>query len=212
MKLRLFLGNPIWNGRKIRFALFNEQFYQFLGEPETEEPEPLPEEPEPSEDDPKIPLQNEEEGGGEVNDEEQEPISDLPPDKMVLTPEEDDRWGLIGDYSENLEYDYSEGVFDYVVAEGTVFYPVFNPNPDELVDGVNITRDDPRNANIVAHLSRIAFIIFIPSFRPPISQKHGVGLMRTQYSGFTMLPNLRSTLSCREKGSMIHALPKWTGH
>ena len=56
---------------------------------------------------------------------------DLPPDKMVLTPEEDDRWGLIGDYSENLEYDYSEGVFDYVVAEGTVFYPVFNPNPDE---------------------------------------------------------------------------------
>ena len=43
-----------------------------------------------------------------------------------------------------------------MVAEGTVFHPVLNPNPDKLVDGVNIIRDDPRNANIVAHMSRIA--------------------------------------------------------
>lgn len=156
---------PNMEWEKDQVCSFNEQFYQFLGEPETEEPiedpEPQPEEPEPIEplpdDDPEISLQNEEEeGGGEVNEDEQEPIPDLPADEIVLTPEEDDRWGLIGEYSEELEYDYSEGVFDYVVAEGTVFYPVLNPNPDELVDGVNITRDDPRNANIVAHLSRIA--------------------------------------------------------
>ena len=73
-----------------------------------------------------------------------------------MTPEEDDLWGLIGEYSEDLEYDFNEGVFDYVVAEGTVFYPVLNPNPDALVEGVNITRDDPRNANVIAHLTRIA--------------------------------------------------------
>lgn len=78
------------------------------------------------------------------------------PEESVLTPEEDDRWGLIGEYSDELEYDYSEGAYDYVVAENTVFYPVMNPNPDKLIDGVNITRDDPRNANIVAHMSRIA--------------------------------------------------------
>ena len=42
-------------------------------------------------------------------------------EEPVLTPEEDDRWGLIGEYSEELEYDYSENARDYVVAEGTVF-------------------------------------------------------------------------------------------
>lgn len=76
--------------------------------------------------------------------------------ESVLTPEEDDRWGLIGDYSEELEYEYAEDSRDYVVAEGSVFYPVMNPNPDKLIEGKNITRDDPRNINIVAHMSRIA--------------------------------------------------------
>lgn len=76
--------------------------------------------------------------------------------EAVLTPEEDDLWGLIGEYSDEYEYDYSEDARDYVVAEGTVFYPILNPNPDHLEEGVNIVRDDPRNANIVAHMSRIA--------------------------------------------------------
>lgn len=75
---------------------------------------------------------------------------------LVLTPEEDDNWGLIGEYSEELEYDYAEDAFDYVVFDGCVFYPIMNPNPESLIDGVNITRDDPRNANIVAHMSQIA--------------------------------------------------------
>lgn len=125
---------PNMEWEKNQVCSFNDQFYQYLGNDESEEPEETPE-PFP---------------------EEPVPTPDLPADETVLTPEEDDCWGLIGDYSEELEYDYSEGAFDYVVAEGTVFYPVFNPNPDELIEGVNITRDDPRNANVVAHMSRMA--------------------------------------------------------
>lgn len=156
---------PNMEWEKNQVCSFNEQFYQYLGEPETEEPiediEPMSEEPEPTdlptEEEPEISLQNEgDEEEPEEGKEEQEPEPDIPVDDTVLTPEEDDRWGLIGDYSEELEYDYSEGAFDYVVAEDTVFYPVLNPNPDELIEGVNITRDDPRNSNIVAHMSRIA--------------------------------------------------------
>lgn len=78
------------------------------------------------------------------------------PSEDVLTPDEDDNWGLIGDYSEELEYDYSKEAHDYVVYDGAVFRPILNPNPDSLAEGVNITRDDPRNANIVAHMARIA--------------------------------------------------------
>lgn len=130
---------------KNQVCSYNEQFYQFLGESEPAEPS------EPNPDD----------GIASVNEDnsniEEEPTTPNPPvEESVLTPEEDDRWGLIGEYSEELEYDYSENARDYVVAEGTVFYPVLNPNPDKLVEGVNITRDDPRNANIVAHMSRIA--------------------------------------------------------
>lgn len=93
---------------------------------------------------------------GEPEAGESDVSGDTVNDELVLTPEEDDRWGLIGDYSDELEYNYSEDAHDYVVAEGLVFYPVMNPNPDEPVESVNITRDDPRNANIVAHMSRIA--------------------------------------------------------
>lgn len=156
---------PNMEWEKNQVCSFNDQFYQYLGNDESEEPEetpePFPEEPEPTEpsidDDSEISTQNEE-GEEEIGEGDEEPVPtpDLPADETVLTPEEDDCWGLIGDYSEELEYDYSEGAFDYVVAEGTVFYPVFNPNPDELIEGVNITRDDPRNANVVAHMSRMA--------------------------------------------------------
>ena len=71
-------------------------------------------------------------------------------------PETNENWGMIGDYSEELEYNYSDGAFDYVVADGTVFYPILNPNPTALEEGVTIIRDDPRNPNVVAHLARIA--------------------------------------------------------
>ena len=130
---------------KNQVCSYKEQFYQFLDEPE-------PDESSESNPDDRIASVNE-----DNSDSEEEPTTPNPPvEEPVLTPEEDDRWGLIGEYSEELEYDYSENARDYVVAEGTVFYPVLNPNPDKLVEGVNITRDDPRNANSVADMSRIA--------------------------------------------------------
>lgn len=90
------------------------------------------------------------------NNDSEEVVKDASDSELMLTPEEDDKWGLIGDYSEELEYGYGEDARDYVVAENSVFYPVMNPNPDALVEGKNITRDDPRNINIVAHMIRIA--------------------------------------------------------
>lgn len=136
---------PNLEWEKNQVCSYNEQFYQFLDEPELDESSE-------SNPDDRIASVNE-----DNSDSEEEPTTPNPPvEEPVLTPEEDDRWGLIGEYSEELEYDYSENARDYVVAEGTVFYPVLNPNPDKLVEGVNITRDDPRNANIVAHMSRIA--------------------------------------------------------
>lgn len=92
---------------------------------------------------------------GEATEEDGEGITEAPGDE-VITPAEDDNWGLIGDYSEELEYVFAEDTRDYVVAEDTVFYPVINPNADKLIMNENIMLDDPRNANIVAHMSRIA--------------------------------------------------------
>lgn len=92
--------------------------------------------------------------GGETPSEPTNP--DLPSEEIPLTPEEDEKWGLIGEYSEELEYDYSEEARDYVVFDDSVYYPILNPNADALEEGVNIIRDDPRNQNVVAHLSRIA--------------------------------------------------------
>ena len=141
---------------------FNERFYQYLGEQESEDDLSDISDPEESEEI-KTPEPNEveelsieDDGEGEEETTEEPELPEIPIEEMVLTPEDDDRWGLIGEYSEELEYDYSEGAHDYVVAEDTVFYPILNPNPDKLELGVNITRDDPRNANIVAHMCRIA--------------------------------------------------------
>lgn len=164
---------PNMEWEKDQVCSYNNLFYQFLGNPDSEESddesEELSEEPkdqdEPNDSKESEKKQNEEfsseEGEGESEDPEEEEgknpeLPETPIEELVLTPEDDERWGLIGDYSEELEYDYSEGVHDYVVAEGTVFYPVLNPNPDKPEIGVNITRDDPRNANVVAHMCRIA--------------------------------------------------------
>lgn len=48
---------------------------------------------------------------------------------------------------------YSKGE---VVIFGTVFYPIMNPNADAFDVGVNVILDDPRNVNVVGHMSRIA--------------------------------------------------------
>lgn len=72
----------------------------------------------------------------------------------VLTPTEDDTWSLIGNYS--AQYNYTIGEHDYVVADDCVFEPVVNPNADEVAEGINIVRDDPRNINVITHMVRIA--------------------------------------------------------
>lgn len=72
----------------------------------------------------------------------------------VLTPETDDSWGQIGEYTPN--YNYSIGEHDYVVADGKVFEPLINPNAEEVKVGDNIIADDPRNPNVITHMVRIA--------------------------------------------------------
>lgn len=64
-------------------------------------------------------------------------------------------WGLIGDY--NPAYtEYQLDGHDYVVYNGSVFYPVRNPNPDTPTIGVNVKLGDPRNYNIKHHMLHLA--------------------------------------------------------
>lgn len=123
---------------------YNGNFYQYHGEDKTEDNQ----EPDLAAD----AVDNPSDSDADASDVSAGTIGS----EAVLTPEEDDLWGLIGDYSDALEYELSVTTRDYVVAEGAVFYPVLNPNPDKLEEGVNIVRDDPRNPNVVAHMSRIA--------------------------------------------------------
>ena len=65
-----------------------------------------------------------------------------------------DDWGLIGEYVEDYEYEISD--HEYVVCNDEVFYPVMQVNPDKPEVGVNMTPDDPRNQNLVKHMTRLA--------------------------------------------------------
>lgn len=79
--------------------------------------------------------------------------ADVDTDK-VLTPETDDTWSLIGEYSQ--DYNYTIGEHDYVVKEGCVYEPLVNPNADKIVEGEDMIADDPRNPNVVTHMVNIA--------------------------------------------------------
>lgn len=72
----------------------------------------------------------------------------------VITPDNDDTWALIADYTS--DYEYSVGKNDYVVFDGKVFEPAMNPNADKVEIGVNAVADDPRNLNVITHMVRIA--------------------------------------------------------
>lgn len=152
---------PNMEWEKDQVVSYNGLFYQYLKETEKKDPEePNSDETQPGE--PETYADGEEGGGEHVTptdpEEPSEPVDPVPPE-AVLTPEEDELWGLIGEYSEELEYSYGEeveGFRDYVVVEDKVYYAMLNPNADALQDGINITRDDPRNANVVAHMARIA--------------------------------------------------------
>lgn len=72
----------------------------------------------------------------------------------VLTPETDDTWSLIGEYTP--DYNYAVGENDYVVLGNNVFEPSMAPNADEVAVGTNVIADDPRNPNVVTHMTTIA--------------------------------------------------------
>jgi hypothetical protein len=73
-----------------------------------------------------------------------------------VAPDENENWAMIGDYSLDYEYSNEESDHDYVVAEGKVFLPILNPNTTAIVEEVNITLDDPRNASVVENMAHIA--------------------------------------------------------
>lgn len=73
-----------------------------------------------------------------------------------IAPDENENWAMIGDYSLDYEFSNEEDAYDYVVCNGYVFLPILNPNATAIVEGVNISKDDPRNANVVAHMTHIA--------------------------------------------------------
>lgn len=72
----------------------------------------------------------------------------------VVTPDNDDTWAMIGDYTS--DYNYSVDKNDYVVCDGKVFEPNGNVNADKVEVNVNITPDDPRNLNVVTHMTIIS--------------------------------------------------------
>lgn len=74
---------------------------------------------------------------------------------LSINPHESENWGLIGSYDPLLNnYELSET--EYVEYEGSIYYPVMNPNCDEPKEGYNITPSDPRHPNIKKHMLRMA--------------------------------------------------------
>lgn len=83
-----------------------------------------------------------------------------------VNPIESEYWGQIGDYSEEYEYDVESDVIDYVVRDGKVYKPTINPNAEKLIEGENIVADDPRNLNLVKHMTSIAMYYMFQAISP----------------------------------------------
>lgn len=85
-------------------------------------------------------------------------------------PRVSDCWGEIGVYSdeEAMTYEFSTDpeAHDYVVANGKVYRPMFNPNADKVELNVNIVPDDPRNLNVIKHMTRIALYYLHQTISP----------------------------------------------
>ena len=72
------------------------------------------------------------------------------------TPENSDNWGMIGDYTANINYEFGDDSHDYVVFDDKVYKAVINPNADAIKVGVNIAEREPRNLNVITHMTRIS--------------------------------------------------------
>lgn len=74
---------------------------------------------------------------------------------FTKNPVESDNWGQIGDFDKSYNsYEFSQT--EYVVYFGKVYRPVMDVNSDDLVDGFNMRKNDPRNPNVKKHLLRLA--------------------------------------------------------
>lgn len=74
---------------------------------------------------------------------------------LTVNPHDSDNWGLIGEYDSALN-NYENSPHEYVVYEGSVYYPEMPVNSDALAEGYNVRVHDPRNANIKKHMLRLA--------------------------------------------------------
>lgn len=73
----------------------------------------------------------------------------------LVNPMESDCWGMIGDYDNTIDtYELSE--HEYVVYDGSVYYPIINPNADAPELETNIRHHDPRNYNLKRHMVQLA--------------------------------------------------------
>lgn len=74
---------------------------------------------------------------------------------LTVDPHKSNNWGLIGAYDPKYDrYELSEN--EYVEYKGKLYVPTMNVNADKLEEGYNIRRHDPRNRNLIKHISRIA--------------------------------------------------------
>lgn len=73
---------------------------------------------------------------------------------LTQNPHVSNNWGLIGDYNSSYKYEFSD--HEYVAYNGKLFVPAMEVNADEVVEGYNIKKNDPRNSNLKKHIARIA--------------------------------------------------------
>lgn len=74
---------------------------------------------------------------------------------LTINPELSNNWGLIGEY----DPDYNKYAFsdtEYVVFDGHVYVPTMEVNADEVKEGYNIKKSDPRNSNLKKHILRMS--------------------------------------------------------
>ena len=72
-----------------------------------------------------------------------------------ITPFDSPCWGAIADYAPAYN-DYELEEHEYVVYDGSVFYPGMDVNADVPIVGHNIALNDPRNYNLKKHMVRLA--------------------------------------------------------
>lgn len=73
----------------------------------------------------------------------------------TTNPLRNNNWGLIGAYDSEIN-NYDLEPEEYVEYEGRVFSPIIKPNSDELKEGHNFVKHDPRHPNVKKHLLRLA--------------------------------------------------------